>query len=211
MPGSADELRANGPSSADEAAPTDGPTPRTVAPTLTDGVLRLRAWRQDDAPAVFAACQDAEIARWVPIPWPYHEPDAQSLIDASNTGWRDGTAAHFAMVDVASNRVVGAITRYGPDAARGGHRATFGYWVAAEARGRGVATRALTLIVDWTLATSDVIRLDLETFAGNDASAKVATRCGFEPEGTLRARYLHRGVPVDVVSYSRIRVAAKMA
>jgi RimJ/RimL family protein N-acetyltransferase len=182
----------------------DDPAP-LPPPTLTDGVVRLRPWRPDDAPAVFAACQDAEIARWVPIPWPYHELDAQSLLDASAAGWRDGSAAHFAIVDVATDRMVGAITRYGPDPEHGGHRATFGYWVAAEARGRGVATRALTLIVDWTLATTDVVRLDLETFAGNEASAKVAARCGFEVEGTLRARYVHREMVVDAVSYSRIR------
>jgi RimJ/RimL family protein N-acetyltransferase len=90
------------------------------------------------------------------------------------------------------------------------HRATFGYWVAAEARGRGVATRALTLIVDWTLATTDVVRLDLEVFAGNEASAKVATKSGFTPEGTLRAMYVHRGVPVDAVSFSRIRPGASL-
>ena len=188
--------------------PLEGPT-RPGAPTLTDGVVLLRPWRQDDAPAVFAACQDPEIARWVPIPWPYHEPDAQALLDASAVGWRDGTAAHFAIVDVATERVVGAITRYGPHPDRGLHRATFGYWVAAEARGRGVATRALTLIVDWTQATTDVVRLDLETFAGNEASARVATRCGFEPEGTLRARYVHRGAVVDVISFSRIRPPAR--
>ncbi len=146
----------------------------------------------------------------MPIPWPYHEPDAQSLLDASADGWRDGTSAHFAIVDVATDRVVGSITRYGPgrDLEHGGHRATFGYWVAREARGRGVGTRALTLIVDWTLATTDVVRLDLDTFAGNVASGKVATRCGFEPEGTLRARYVHRGAVVDVVSFSRIRPPA---
>jgi RimJ/RimL family protein N-acetyltransferase len=175
-------------------------------PTLADGVVLLRAWRHDDAPAIFAACQDAEIARWVPIPWPYHEPDALTLIDASAAGWRDGTAAHFAVIDAATGSMVGAITRYGPDSDRGIHRATFGYWVAAAARGRGVATRALTLIVDWTLATTDVIRLDLETFAGNEASAVVAARCGFTPEGILRARYVHRGVPMDAVSFSRIRL-----
>ena len=186
--------------SVDRAAPP--------SPTLTDGVVLLRAWRKDDAPAIFSACQDPEIARGVPIPWPYHEPDAQSLIDASAAGWHDGTAAYFAIVDAPTKMVLGSITRYGPDPDRGGHRATFGYWVAAEARGRGVATRALTLIVDWTLATTDVVRLDLETFAGNEASAKVAARCGFTPEGTLRAMYVHRGAPIDAVSFSRIRTAA---
>ena len=73
--------------------PADRDAPTT--PVLTDGVIRLRAWRQDDAAAIFSACQDPEIARWVPIPWPYHEPDAQSLIDASAAGWHDGDRRAF--------------------------------------------------------------------------------------------------------------------
>ncbi len=174
-------------------------------PVLTDGVVLLRAWQEDDAAAIYSACQDPEIARWVPIPWPYHGPDAQSLIDASAAGWRDGTTAHFAIVETGMDLVAGAITRYGPSPDRGDHRATFGYWVAAAARGHGLATRALGLLVDWTLATTDVIRLDLEVFAGNEASQKVAARCGFTSEGTLRSMYVHRGVPVDAVSFSRIR------
>ena len=178
-------------------------------PVLTDDVVVLRAWRQEDAPAIFAACQDPEIARWVPIPWPYHEPDAQSLIDASAAGWKDGSAAHFAIVEMAADGVVGSISRYGPSADRGAHRATFGYWVAAAARGHGVATRALRLIVDWTLATTDVVRLDLEIFAGNEASQRVAARCGFTAEGTLLSMYVHRGVPVDAVSFSRIRATPR--
>ncbi len=37
---------------------------------LTDGVVRLRAWEPDDAPAVYAACQDELIVRFLPIPQP---------------------------------------------------------------------------------------------------------------------------------------------
>ena len=73
-----------------------------------------------------------------------------------------------------------------------------------------MATRALTLIVDWTLATTDVVRLDLEVFAGNEASQTVAARCGFTAEGTLQSMYVHRGVPVDAVSFSRIRSVARV-
>jgi RimJ/RimL family protein N-acetyltransferase len=34
---------------------------------LRDGSLLLRPWREEDAQAVFEACQDPEIPRWMPM------------------------------------------------------------------------------------------------------------------------------------------------
>jgi len=75
-----------------------------------------------------------------------------------------------------------------------------------QARGRGAATRALRLITDWTIATTEVIRLDLFTDIENDASGRVAERAGFEHEGVRRAWDLDReGRPVDVIFYVLVR------
>jgi RimJ/RimL family protein N-acetyltransferase len=39
---------------------------------LRDGEIEVRPWREDDAPAVYEACQDEEIQYWIPvIPRPY--------------------------------------------------------------------------------------------------------------------------------------------
>jgi hypothetical protein len=50
-----------------------GPEPADddLGTTLTVDELILRPWRQDDAPALYLACQDPDIARWVTIPQPY--------------------------------------------------------------------------------------------------------------------------------------------
>jgi RimJ/RimL family protein N-acetyltransferase len=170
--------------------------------TLTVDELVLRPWRRDDAPALFEACQDPEIARWVTIPQPYERADADAFIVTSETMWRDGTGAPFAIVDAAGGRLLGAVTRFGPD----GHQATFGLWLAPDGRGRGVGTRALRLVADWTLATTAAFRLDAYIMVGNDASMRMTERAGFRREGVARAWDLHHdGVPVDCVVYSRLR------
>ena len=104
-------------------------------PTLTADDLILRPWRPADAAEVFAVCQDPEIARWVTIPQPFlrrcgrvHRERADDVAD--------GTGAAFAIVDAATDRLLGAVTRFGPE----GHQATFGLWLAPDARGRGVGT-----------------------------------------------------------------------
>jgi len=170
--------------------------------TLAIDELVLRPWRQSDAPALYEACQDPEIARWVTIPQPYLPADADAFIEAARTMWRTGSGAPFAIVDAESDRLLGAVTRFGPD----GHQATFGLWLVAEGRGRGVGTRALRLVADWTLATTDAFRLDAFIMVGNDASFRMTERAGFRREGVLRAWDIHHdGVPVDCVVFSRLR------
>jgi RimJ/RimL family protein N-acetyltransferase len=172
--------------------------------TLTDRVVTLRPWRTDDAPAVFAACQDPLIARFVPIPQPYTEDVAKQFVETSRRDWETGNEQSFAIVDAGTGELLGSIARHRPI----GHRAMFGYWLAPHARGRGVATRALRLITDWTIATTD-IRLELCTDLENDASGRVAERVGFEREGTRRAWHLDRdGRPVDLIFYVLVRRSA---
>ena len=175
--------------------------------TLSDGVVTLRAWRTADAPAVFAACQDPLIARFVPIPQPYTDADALSFVSFH----ADGRAEHeraFAIVDAATGDLLGSISRHGPF----GHRATFGYWLTPNARGRGIATRALRLITAWTIETTDLIRLDLYTDLENDRSGAVAQRAGFAREGIRKAWDLDRdGRPLDVMAYVLVRDVANEA
>ena len=186
-------------------------------PLLAGSGFVLRPWRAADAPDVFAVCQDPEIDHWIPIPRPYTLAVAEGFIAGAQAEWEQGSAAAFAIVEAADDRssssgpsgpsegrLLGAITRHGPFGAAA-HRASFGYWLAPWARGCGIATAALQVLVEWTFATSPVIRCDLYTIVGNDRSAAVALRAGFTREGVLRAWEVDRGMPVDCVFYSRLR------
>ncbi len=173
----------------------------TVDATLDLDDIMLRPWRESDVPALVTACQDPEIARWVSIPQPYERADAVAFLAEAEAMWRDGSGAAFAVVDAVTDELLGAVSRFGPD----GHGATLGCWVVRKARGRGVGTRSLRAVADWTLATTDVIRLDAYIMVGNEASERMTQRAGFEREGVLRAWDLLRGVPVDCVAYSRLR------
>ncbi|MFL5651575.1 MAG: GNAT family N-acetyltransferase [Chloroflexota bacterium] len=184
----------------DSAAPDS--TNEEVGTTLTVDDLVLRPWRPDDAPALYAACQDPDIARWVTIPQPYTQEDANRFIEAATRMWHDGSGAPFVIEDGATGAFLGAVTRFGPD----GHQATFGLWLAPEGRGRGVGTRALRRVCDWTLETTEAFRLDAYIMVGNDPSIRMAERAGFRREGVARAWDLHTdGVPVDCVVLSRLR------
>ena len=146
----------------------------------------LRPWRLEDAPAVAAACSDPEIPRWIPfVPAPYTEADAvtyiQGCIDA-------GESRHaFAIVDPGNGRLYGSIDM-GVNAMRTGH---VGYWVARDARGRGVCTDALGRLCRFAFEELGLERLELLTDPDNAASQRVAEKVGFRREGVLRSHLLH--------------------
>lgn len=167
---------------------------------LSDGVVSLRPWRIGDAPAVAAACQDPRIPRWIPIPQPYTMADAVAFVSGEFEHWEKGHAP-FAVVDARTDVLLGAMTLH---PARG-HVAEIGYWLAPGARGRGVATRALLLLVHWAFDSRPLDRLEIFHAAGNDASGAVARRAGFQFEGILRHRATLRGVLVDMAVYSLLR------
>jgi RimJ/RimL family protein N-acetyltransferase len=71
------------------------------------------------------------------------------------------------------------------------YRATVGYWVAHDARGRGVCTRALRLLARHAFDELHLQRIDLITDPNNVASQRVAEKVGFQREGVLRAHLRH--------------------
>jgi RimJ/RimL family protein N-acetyltransferase len=152
--------------------------PQVELPTLSDGVVTLRPRRLEDADAVTAACQDPEIPRWTLVPSPYTREHAVEWLSQSD----DRTASFFA-VD-ADDRLLGSFSVMEIDRERG--YGEIGYWVAAEARGRGVATRAVTLLRDWA-ASAGLRELEIMPEPANAASCRVAERAGFTDTGERRA------------------------
>ncbi len=170
-------------------------------PPLSDGVVTLRPFRAEDAPAVTAACQDPEIQRWSPIiPVPYVEADARRFILMTLQAWHDGSGYEFAIADAATDRYIGSIGLHlGPNP----RRHSVGYLVAPEARRRGVAVRALRLATRWGFEKLGIERLALWTLPGNVASQAVAENAGFRFEGLARNWESDRDdAPADAVMYS---------
>ena len=157
-------------------------------PPLSDGVAALRPWTAADVPALVEACQDPEISRRTLVPTPYTEADARGYLQRVAAGWQDGARASFAVVDAADHGApLGAAGLEAIDWDQ--LAADVGYWLAAPARGRGFATRAVELLAGWAFGTLGLERLELRTIHDNVASHAVARRAGFAPsDGPLVRR-----------------------
>jgi RimJ/RimL family protein N-acetyltransferase len=172
------------------------------SPPLSDGVVTLRPWAEKDVRAIVTACRDEDIAWWLDqIPQPYGESDARAYLAMTRRGWKEGSLSSFAVVE-ATGEPVASISAHWLDLDQS--VTEIGYWVRAEARGRGVATRATTLVARWAIDVCGMQRVQLRADAKNLASQRVAERAGFEREGVLRSvRYNTRQRRrVDFVMYS---------
>jgi RimJ/RimL family protein N-acetyltransferase len=163
---------------------------------LNDGVVRLRPWRESDADEMVACLDgDPEISRWLDqIPQPYRRDDALAYI-------RGIGEQAFAVADAGTGRVLGSMgVRWNDERDVG----EIGYWTRADARGRGVTSRALVLVVRWALARAGVARLQLRADVENVASRRVAEKAGFRQEGVLRSAHWNArlGRRQDWVMYS---------
>ena len=65
-------------------------------------------------------------------------------------------------------------------------RASIGYWLVADARGKRLAARALRAVVAFAFGTLEIPRLHLFVEPWNVASARTAEAAGFRREATLR-------------------------
>jgi len=71
--------------------------------------------------------------------------------------------------------------------------------------GKGYTTEAVQLLVDYLFDTKPRHRLQLVIVPENVASRRVAEKCGFILEGTLRGPFYNHGRNVDIVMYSLLR------
>jgi RimJ/RimL family protein N-acetyltransferase len=188
-------------------------TDSTVAPTILPGsiatgpqpVLRgedgllLRPWADADAPVFHGAYRDPAIGFWHS-----HRPATlertREWFERYHGDWAAERSAHWAATGD-GGEVLGRIALNGFDLEDG--IAWIGYWVLPAARGRGVAPRALNAVTAWAFSAG-FRRLALDHSTRNEASCRVAGKCGFAAEGTTRSAAVHADGRHDMHLHARV-------
>ena len=182
--------------------PADGSlTLSHPAPPLADAVVALRPWRADDVPDKLLAFADPVVQRFSwPGTEPYTSADARAFFAAQERERLAGIELQFALTPPGdASTVLGGASLH--IWSRADAIASVGYWLAAEARGRGVATHAVRLLAAWGFAALGIARLELTCAPDNPASQRVAERCGFTREALLRSHLPFKGGLRDTVMY----------
>ncbi len=154
---------------------------------ITAGLFHLRPPRLVEAADLLELRHDRDVEVFTPR----LNKTVNSLDEARDKieKFADWTGkAHFSILDATTEKYCGHVMIFGID--RDDDVAEIGYRIAPWARGRGAATTAVRAVTGWAFATLGLYRIRLVHATDNQASCRVAEKCGYLHEGTLRAAFV---------------------
>ena len=163
---------------------------------LSDDRVSLRLSAERDIPEILIAYQDD--------PRMHRDMGERRPPSGAELGRREeraaaeraaGTYVGLTVLEPGSDVCVGQI--YVHDLDWNNARAELGMWLAPQARGRGLAGRALRLASEWLLESCGLGRLEILTEPDNQAMIGAARAAGYREEGVLRGYRRERDGRVD--------------
>lgn len=168
-------------------------------------VVSLRARTEADRDVLFRLAADLET--WEernpdpPRPLTRAQFDAR-LVRVANDDAPDAAAAFIVDVDGVA---VGGASLFGFDSFA--RHAEAGINLLPEARGLGIGTAAIRLLVDFGFVRRNLRRIHLQAIASNAAAIRAYEKAGFALEGRRREHAYVRGRYEDIVLMSILRSA----
>jgi RimJ/RimL family protein N-acetyltransferase len=160
-------------------------------------VIRLAILGREHLQAFAALARDPDVLRFTRLPADPPPHFAERWLATYEAARAAGTREAFAILD--GDAFAGFAVAVGIDETAA--TCELGYAVAPAARGRGVAAEALRQLCDWAFARG-MQRLELRIGVANEASKRVAARCGYVREGVLRSAYFKEGLREDTELWS---------
>ncbi len=163
--------------------------------------ISIRGLSLSDAPRLAEIANDRRIADKLRdyFPHPYRLSDAEGYISfvseqypLLNLGIFEGDL----LVGICGGNLLTDVHRY---------TAEVGYWLGVDAWGRGIASKALGLLVTHYFQHTDTIRLQAHVFSNNPASEQVLVKNGFTKEGVCRKYIYKNGVYLDAPLYALLK------
>jgi ribosomal-protein-alanine N-acetyltransferase len=165
------------------------------------GEYVIRDWVEGDIAPLVRYANNRKIARWLRdrFPCPYTRSDARAFLVAVAGQERRTTFA----ISTEREAIGGIGLEFGADVHR--FTAELGYWLGEPFWGRGIMTEAVRVFTAWAFETFAVYRIHATVFQGNEPSARVLEKAGFEREGCLRASVFKDGRIMNQLVYARVR------
>ena len=169
-------------------------------PELHSERLLLRPLGPPDAEGVFRIFSDPEVTRLTDADTMTHAQEASVLIEFLQQRFESGTGVRWGIVTKDDGELIGTIGFN--QIVAWSHRASLGYDVRRSSWRHGFATEAVKTVVAFGQTALGLHRVEAMVMIGNEASARVLQRCGFEEEGLLRGYGFWKGRHHDLIVFS---------
>ncbi|MBS1766588.1 MAG: GNAT family N-acetyltransferase [Acidobacteria bacterium] len=163
--------------------------------------LELRPLKLADAPALFALVEAnrAHLRRW--LPWVDLNTDiahTRAFIRLHQALEKRGEVRTYGLWW--KRRLVGIAGLHSLDHENAS--GAVGYWLAADAEGHGLMSKAVGRLLDHAFGRLKLHRVELRAAVRNRRSRALAERLGFHHEGTARGAQALRGRFIDLAVYA---------
>jgi len=164
--------------------------------SLAGEKLTLRPFTLEDAPRVHELVSNWNVASMVArIPHPYPDGAAEEWIRGHTKNRAAGDHWPFA-IETKRAGLVGAIRLSKTDSGS----MELGYWIGEPYWGKGIASEAARVLVEFAFDILDLDHLTSGHFKDNPASGRVLTKRGFQKTGEEKRFCLARGEELDCVT-----------
>jgi ribosomal-protein-serine acetyltransferase len=162
--------------------------------------VRLLEERDADELHALIEANRPHLARWLPWAARQTHEDTVRFVEWSRTQLRDVNGCQCVIVERA--RIVGAIGFHSVDWQ---HASTsIGYWLAAEAQGRGTMTEALHAMLAQAFGVWELHRVEIRASVENARSRALIERVGLTFEGVARQSLRLNGEFCDDAVYAML-------
>lgn len=170
---------------------------------LTDGVIRLRPFYETDVDRLFEAVVESKEALSPYLFWcheNYSREETASWIALQTSQPEMPEEYNFSVVDDATDALLGGAGI--SHISYVNRTANLGYWVRSGVEGKGIATRAASLVLGFCFGQLDLMRVEIDVQTDNPKSARVAEKLGAFREGILRNKIFVNGKSRDAFCFS---------
>jgi ribosomal-protein-alanine N-acetyltransferase len=183
---------------------SDSTVPRWPETAPAYGPIVLRQFSTyDDVRLALELATDPYVPLIGSLPAHATEQEAHGWVERQRGRLVEGIGFSFAVADAGTNLAVGSIGLWLAQLPHG--RATAGYAIAPSARGRGLATAALTALTTFAWTVPTLHRVELYIEPTNIGSVRTAERAGYQREGLLRSHQEIGGSRRDMLLYAAVR------
>ncbi len=169
--------------------------------SLGDGES-LRLLEEQDAVELYevVVANRSFLSEWLPWPPMQTLERSREFVVGSRRQLAANQGFQAAIVD--GGRIVGVIGFHRLDWEN--RSTSLGYWLAENAQGRGLVTRAVSALLDYAFGAWQLNRVEIRAGVGNVRSRAVAERLGFREEGVLSEAELVGDRYIDHVVYAML-------
>jgi len=167
--------------------------------TISARRVALRAVAEPDIDDLLEINGDPEVTRFLPYATWQSREDGLAWLTRMRALETAGTGRQLVVVRSADEKVIGTVLLFKFDA--GSARLELGYVLGRAYWGQGLMRESLESLCAHAFSAMAIRRIEAEVNPDNEASNALLRRIGFRLEGTLRKRWVGKGVAYDTNFY----------